>query len=167
MPNSVQMTSKSIVFMLILIVLMSRWVVDVFLYFVRFLKLLWISFSAKYTRLIVCALHQHDSCVNPLGIALGQSHSNFMLFYLETLLIPGLFISWGVKLFSRVKIQRIHRVHITVHMYCLITCNVKSLLNVRKTSHPFISKQFPRFPNSRQNLQIPGINLFFSRNSPY
>ena len=25
---------------------------------------------------------------------------------------------------------------------------------------------FPRFPDSRQNLQIPGINLFFSRNSP-
>ena len=27
-------------------------------------------------------------------------------------------------------------------------------------------EKFPRFPDSRQNLQIPGINLFFSRNSP-
>ena len=27
-------------------------------------------------------------------------------------------------------------------------------------------EKFPRFPDSLQNLQIPGINLFFSRNSP-
>ena len=64
-------------------------------------------------------------------------HSNFMLFYLETLLI-GLFISWGVKMFSSVKIhkiQRMHRVHITVHIYCLITCDIKCFLNVPKISH--------------------------------
>ena len=30
--------------------------------------------------LIVCALHRHGSCVNPLGIARGQSQSSFMLF---------------------------------------------------------------------------------------
>ena len=72
-----------------------------------------------------------------------------LLFQLETLLI-GLFISWGVKLFSSAKIhkiQRIHRVHITVHIYCLITCNIKSLLNVPKISH--ISRkisQVSRFP---------------------
>ena len=56
---------------------------------------------------------------------------------LETLLI-GLFISWVVKLFSSVKIhkiQRIHMLHITVHIYCLITCNIKSLLIVPKISH--------------------------------
>jgi len=29
---------------------------------------------------IWCALHRYGSCVNPLGIARGQSHSNFMLF---------------------------------------------------------------------------------------
>ena len=27
-------------------------------------------------------------------------------------------------------------------------------------------EKFPRFPDSRQKFQIPGINLFFSRNSP-
>ena len=69
----------------------------------------------------------------------------------ETLLI-GLFISWGViiKPFSSVKIhiiQRINRVHITIYIYCLITCNIKSLLNVPKISH--ISRkisQVSRFP---------------------
>ena len=30
--------------------------------------------------LIVCALRRYGSCVNPLGIARGQSHLNFMLF---------------------------------------------------------------------------------------
>ena len=99
--------------------------------------------------LIVCVLHRYGSCVNPLGIARGQSHSSFMLFQFETLLI-GLFISWGVKLFSSVKIhkiQRIHRVHVTVHIYCLITCDIKSLLNVPKISQ--ISRkisQVSRFP---------------------
>ena len=72
-----------------------------------------------------------------------------LLFQLETLLI-GLFISWGVKLFSSVKIHKIQRVgrpHITVHIYCLITSNIKSLLNV-----PIISQisrkcfQVSRFP---------------------
>ena len=33
-----------------------------------------------WCELIVCALHQYGSCINPLGIARGQSHSNFMLF---------------------------------------------------------------------------------------
>ena len=87
--------------------------------------------------LIVCVLHRYGRCVNPPGIACSQLHSNFMLLQLETLLI-GLFISWGVKLFSSVKIhkiQRIHMVHITVHIYCLITCNIKSLLIVLKISH--------------------------------
>ena len=32
--------------------------------------------------------------------------------------------------------------------------------------HLIFPEKFPRFPDSRQNLQIPGINLFFSRNSP-
>ena len=67
-------------------------------------------------------------------------------------MLIGLFISWGVKLFSSTvknhKIQRLHRVHITVHIiYCLITCNIKSLLNVPKISH--ISRktsQVSRFP---------------------
>ena len=94
-------------------------------------------------------MHQHGSCVNLLGIACGQLHSNFMLFQLETLLI-GLFISWGVKLFSSVKIHKVQcigRAHITLHIYCLITCNIKSLLNVPKISH--ISRkisQVSRFP---------------------
>ena len=119
-----------------------------------------------WCELIVCALHRYGSCVNPLGIARGQSRSNFMLFQLESLL-NGLFISWGVQPFSSVKIrriQRIHWLHITVYIYCLITCNMKSLLNVPKISQ--ISQKIPRFPDSPQNLQIPGINLFFSRNSP-
>ena len=71
-----------------------------------------------WCELIVCALHRYGSCVNPLGIARGQSLSNFMLFSLETLLI-GLVISWGVKPFSSIKIhkiQGIHRVHITVYI---------------------------------------------------
>ena len=33
-----------------------------------------------WCELIVCALHRYGSCVNPLGIARGQSHSNFVLF---------------------------------------------------------------------------------------
>ena len=59
-----------------------------------------------WCELIVCASNWYGYCVNPLGIARGQSHSNFMLFYLETLLID-LFISWGVKPFSGVKIRKI------------------------------------------------------------
>ena len=110
--------------------------------------------------LIVCVLHRYGRCVNPLGIACSQLHSNFMLLQLETLLI-GLFISSVIKIH---KIQRKHMVHITVHIYCLITCNIKSLLIVLKISH--ISRELARFPDSRQNLQIPGINWFFSRNSP-
>ena len=54
-----------------------------------------------------------------------------------------LFISWGVKPFSSVKInkiQHIGRVHITVHIYCLITCNIRSLLNVPIISQ--ISRKF-------------------------
>ena len=99
--------------------------------------------------LIVCVLYRYGRCVNPPGIACSQLHSNFMLLQLETLLI-GLFISWGVKLFSSVKIHKIqciHMVHITVHIYCLITCNIKSLLIVLKMSH--ISRetcQVSRFP---------------------
>ena len=83
-------------------------------------------------------------------------HSNFMLFYLETLLI-GLFISWGVKMFSSVKIhkiQRMHRVHITVHIYCLITSDIKCFLNVPKISH--ISRntsQVSRFPAKSPDSQ--------------
>ena len=104
------------------------------------------SLSAKYT---------DSMCLAPARF-LGQSAGDCkwsialqLLFQLETLLI-GLFISWGVKLFSSVKmhkIQRIGRVHITVHIYCLITCNIKSLLNVPKISH--ISRkisQVSRFP---------------------
>ena len=99
----------------------------------------------QLTILIVCALHRHGSCVNPLGIARGQSHLNFMLFQLETLLI-GLLISWGVKLFSSIKIHKIQHIH-RVHVYCLITFNIKSSLNVPKISH--ISRkisQVSRFP---------------------
>ena len=33
-----------------------------------------------WCELIVCALHRYGFCVNPLRIARGQSHSNFMLF---------------------------------------------------------------------------------------
>ena len=92
--------------------------------------------------LIVCVLHRHGSCVNPLGIARSQSHSNFMLLQWETLLI-GLFIS-SVKIH---KIQCIHMVHISVHIYCLITCNIKSLLIVLKISHIFRKTcQVSRFP---------------------
>ena len=93
--------------------------------------------------LIVCVLHRYGRCVNPLGIACSQLHSNFMLLQLETLLI-GLFISSVIKIY---KIQCIHMVHITVHIYCLITCNIKSLLIVLKISH--ISRetcQVSRFP---------------------
>ena len=108
-----------------------------------------LMYDGIWCELIVSALHRYGSCVNPLGIARGQSHSNFMLFQLESLL-NGLFISWGVQPFSSVKIhriQRIHWVHITVYITCLITCNIKSLLTVPKISH--ISRkisQVSRFP---------------------
>ena len=111
--------------------------------------------DGNWYELIVCALHRplhrYGSCVNPLGIARGQSHSNFMLFQLETLLI-GLFISWGVKPFSSVKIHRIQRIStgcISLNTYCLITCNIKSLFNVPRISH--ISRkisQVSRFPTN-------------------
>ena len=71
-----------------------------------------------------------------------------------------LFISWGVKPFSSVKInkiQHIGRVHITVHIYCLITCNIKSLLNVpiisqisRKFSQ--VSRFLAKSPDSRNKF---------------
>ena len=101
------------------------------------------GYHFQLSMLIVCVLHRYGSCVNPLGIACSQLHSNFMLLQLETLLI-GLFISSVIKIH---KIQRIHMVHITVHIYCLITCNIKSLLIVPKISH--ISRetcQVSRFP---------------------
>ena len=63
--------------MLIFIGVTSRGSSDFILYFVRFLKLFWISLSAKYTDGMFLA--PHGSCVNPLGIARGQSHSiNFI-----------------------------------------------------------------------------------------
>ena len=77
-----------------------------------------LMYDGIWCELIVSALHRYGSCVNPLGIARGQSHSNFMLFQLESLL-NGLFISWGVQPFSSVKIrriQRIHWLHITVYI---------------------------------------------------
>ena len=101
------------------------------------------GYHFQLSMLIVCVLHRYGRCVNPLGIACSQLHSNFMLLQLETLLI-GLFISSVIKIH---KIQRIHMVHITVHIYCLITCNIKSLLIVLKISH--ISRetcQVSRFP---------------------
>ena len=71
-----------------------------------------------------------------------------------------LFISWGVKPFSSVKInkiQHIGRVHITVHIYCLITCNIRSLLNVpiisqisRKFSQ--VSRFLAKSPDSRNKF---------------
>ena len=71
-----------------------------------------------------------------------------------------LFISWGVKPFSSVrinKIQHIRRVHITVHIYCLITCNIRSLLNVpiisqisRKFSQ--VSRFLAKSPDSRNKF---------------
>ena len=92
--------------------------------------------------LILCALHRYGSCVNPLGSIALELHA----------ISVGNAADWsfhiirGVKPFSGVKIhkiQRIHRVHITVY----ITCNIKSLLNVPKISH--ISRkisQVSRFP---------------------
>ena len=119
--------------------------------------------------LIVPALQRYGSCVNTLGIARGQSHSNFMLFQLETLLI-GLFISWGDQPFSGVeihRIQRIHWVHITVYiLFDNIRLHVISNLCSMSRKYLIFPEKFPRFPDFRQNLQIPGINLFFSRNSP-
>ena len=71
-----------------------------------------------------------------------------------------LFILWGVKPFSSVKInkiQHIGRVHITVHIYCLITCNIRSLLNVpiisqisRKFSQ--VSRFLAKSPDSRNKF---------------
>ena len=115
-----------------------------------------------WCELIVCALHRYGSCVNPLGILHGQSHSNFMLFWLETLRI-GLFISWGVKPFSSVKIHRIQRIGtgcISLYTYCLITCNIKSLFNVPKISH--ISRkisQVSRFPAKSPDSRIKFVFL--------
>ena len=126
------MFSKSIV----IFMLIFKSVVDFILYFVPFLKLFQISLSAKYTDSMCLAparflCQSAGDCTQSIAL---QLHATFSW---KNLLI-GLFISWVVKLFSSVKIhkiQRIHMLHITVHIYCLITCNIKSLLIVPKISH--------------------------------
>ena len=132
----------------------------------RFLKLFWISLSAKYTG-SVCLPPARFLCQSA-GDCTWSIALELHAILVETLLI-GLFISWGVQPFSSVKIhriQRIHWVHITVYiLFDNIGLHVISNLCSMSRKYLIFPEKFPRFPDSRQNLQIPGINLFFSRNS--
>ena len=75
------MFSKSIViFMLIFIGVTSRRSSRFYFIFYVVFEIVLDIYHFQLSILIVCALHRHGSCVNPLGIARGQSHSNFMLF---------------------------------------------------------------------------------------
>ena len=119
-----------------------------------------------WCELIVCALHRYGSCVNPLGIARGQSYSNFMLSF--SWKRCWLVFSYHGE-FSRFQVSKYKEYSaytgcVSLYIYCLKTCNIKSLFNVPKISH--ISRKISQVSRFPANLQIPGINLFFSRNSP-
>ena len=75
------MFSKSIViFMLIFIGVTSRRNRRFYFIFCAGFETVLDIYHFQLSILIVCALHRHGSCVNPLGIARGQSQSTFMLF---------------------------------------------------------------------------------------
>ena len=102
-----------------------------------------------WCELIVCTLHRYGSCVNPLGIARGQSHSNVMLSF--SWKRCWLVFSYHGE-FSRFQESKYIEYSaytgcISLYIYCLKTCNIKSLFNVPKISH--ISRkisQVSRFP---------------------
>ena len=69
--------SKSVViFMLIFIGVTSRRSSRLYFIFCAVFEIVLDIYHFQLSILIVCALHRHGSCVNPLGIARGQSHSN-------------------------------------------------------------------------------------------
>ena len=113
-----KMFSKSIViFMLIFLARLRVEEVNFILYFVRFLKLFWISLSAKYTD-SMCLAPAQFLCQSPGDCTLS------IVLQVRAILV-GIVADWSfhvmgsVKLFSSVKIrkiQRIQRVHITVHI---------------------------------------------------
>ena len=75
------MFSKSIViFMLIFIGVTSRRSSRFYFIFYVVFEIVLDIYHFQLSILIVCALHRQGSCVNPLGIARGQSPLNFMLF---------------------------------------------------------------------------------------
>ena len=128
-------------------------VVDVILYFVRLLKLFWISLSAMYTGSI---------CPAPARF-LCQSAGDWtwsITLQLHAILV-GNAADWSFHIMGSSavihKIQRIYRVYITVHIYCLITCYIKSLLNVPKISYisrkiSQVSRFLAKSPDSRNKF---------------
>ena len=124
-------------------------VVDFILCFVRFLKLFWNRYHFQLSILKVCGMHQHGSCVNLLGIACGQYCTPTSCYF--SWKHCWLVFSYHGE-FSRFQVSKYiessaYTGCISLYIYCLITCNIKSLLNVPKISH--ISRkisQVSRFP---------------------
>ena len=99
--------------------------------------------------LIVCALHRHGSCVNPLGIAHGQSHSNCYFSWKRCWLV----FSYNGELSC---FQASKYIKYNAYIGC-ISCNIKSLLNVSKISHisrkiSQVSRLPGKSPDSRNKL---------------
>ena len=150
--------SKSIViFMLIFIGVTSRRSSRLYFIFCAVFEIVLDIYHFQLSILIVCALHRHGSCVNPLGIARGQSHSNGYFSWKRCWLVfsyHGEFICFQVSKYIKY----------TGCISLCITCNIKSLLNVPKISH--ISRkisQVSRFPAKSPDSQNKFV---FSRNSP-
>ena len=100
--------------------------------------------------LIVCALHRHGSCVNPLGIARGQSHSNCYFSWKRCWLVFSYHGSFQVSKYIKYSAY-------TGCISLCITCNIKSLLNVPKISHisrkiSQVSRFLAKSPDSRNKF---------------
>ena len=69
-----------VIFMLIFIGVTSLRISRFYFIFFAVFEIVLDIYHFQLSILIVCVLHRYGSCVNPLGIARGQSHSSFMLF---------------------------------------------------------------------------------------
>ena len=160
--------SKSVViFMLIFIGVTSRRSSRLYFIFCAFFEIVLDIYHFQLSILIhvVCALHRHRSCVNPLGIAHGQSHSNCYFSWKRCWLVFSYHGELSCFQVSKYIKYSAYTGCISLCIYIVWSHVISNLCSMSR-KYLIFPEKFPRFPDSRQNLQIPGINLFFSRNSP-
>ena len=101
-------------------------------------------------------MHQHGSCVNLLGIACGQycTPTSCYFSWKHCWLVFSYHGEFSHFQVSKYIEYSAYTGCISLYIYCLITCNIKSLLNVPKISH--ISRkisQVSRFPAKSPDSQ--------------
>ena len=99
--------------------------------------------------------YRYGSCVNPLGIARGQWHSNFML----RCILVGNVADWSFHIMgSSAVFKRIHWVHITVHI--LFDNMLYQIFAQCPENISYFPQNFPGFPIPAKSPDSRNIFVF-------